>query len=64
MYPKNRLFIQVTKSKEMNVYLYGGKDRLSATVSLVNGNTPVEIGYSYNARISTGMLLIAYPNQD
>jgi hypothetical protein len=30
--------IKVTKLKDMNVYLYGGKTRAEATISVVEGN--------------------------
>ena len=48
----------------MNVYLYGGKDRFSANIPIINNNEPVKIGSNYTISTDTGMLLIAYPNNN
>lgn len=45
----------------MNVYLYGGKTRDTATESIVEDNLPLEIGKTYSIDYTKGMLLIAYP---
>ena len=45
----------------MNVFVYEGKDRLSATKA-VNGNDLVEEGKKYTVNFTKGMLLVAYPN--
>jgi len=58
------LFLQVTKSSQMNIYLYGGKTRGDATESIINENEAVTIGKNYTIDISKGMLLVAYPNKD
>ena len=47
----------------MNVFVYGGKDRYSATTP-INGNNQLEIGTNYTVPYSEGMLLIAYPIKD
>lgn len=62
--PNLRLYVQVTKSSQMNVYLYGGKTRGAATELIVNENEAAVIGKNYTIDISKGMLLVAYPNKD
>ena len=59
-----KIYLQVTKAQNMNVYLYGGKDRFNADVSIVNDNQPVKVGSNYTISIDSGMLLVAYPNKD
>jgi hypothetical protein len=56
--------IQVTKAKDMNVYLYGGQDRFSAFLPVVENNSPVQPGQTYKIDSETGFLLVAYPNTD
>lgn len=48
----------------MNVYLYGGPDRLSATLPIVENNEAVSLGQTYKIDSETGFLLVAYPNTD
>ena len=48
----------------MNVYLYAGKSRSEATESMIEGNEQVKIGKNYTIEVTSGMLLIAYPNKD
>jgi hypothetical protein len=54
----------VTKATEMNVYLYGGKDRFSATLPVVQNNEPLTVGQTYKIDSDIGFLLVAYPNLD
>jgi hypothetical protein len=48
----------------MNVYLYGGKTRAEATISVVEGNAKLEIGKSYYTTVENGGLLTALPSLD
>ena len=56
--------IKITKLKDMNVYLYGGKTRAEATISVVEGNAQLEIGKSYYTTVENGGLLTALPSLD
>lgn len=47
----------------MNVFVYEGKDRASATKP-VNGNMQLVAGRNYTVPYTEGMVLIAYPNKD
>jgi len=46
----------------MNVYLYGGKDRYSATEEIVRDNEAVSVGRTYSTDYTNGFLLVAYPD--
>ena len=48
----------------MNVYIYGGKDRFSATESIVVNNSQPIVNKSYKVDMDTGVLVIAYPNKN
>jgi hypothetical protein len=48
----------------MNVYLYGGSSRLDATNKIVNENQQPEKDTNYTIAYKSGMLLIAYPNEN
>lgn len=48
----------------MNVFLFGGKDRLSATSKIVKDNEKAEVDETYSFDYKEGILVIAYPNQD
>ena len=48
----------------MNVYLYGGKNRAEATISVVEGNAKLELGKSYYTTVDNGGLLTALPSLD
>ena len=54
--------VTVTKAKDMNVYLYGGSDRFSATIPIVQNNEAVTQGQTYRVDSETGFLMVAYPN--
>lgn len=57
-----RIKLKVNIAKEMNVYLYGGNNRLNATISMVENNDQVIPGKTYSIDYKKGMLLVAYPN--
>lgn len=59
-----RIYLQVTKSSQMNIYLYGGKSRSDSTMSLIGDNEQVTVGKEYTIEVKKGMLLVAYPNKD
>ena len=48
----------------MNVYLWGGRDRESATKWLVKGNRKAQAMYNYTYDASEGILMVAYPDKD
>jgi len=58
------LYIKFLKKTEMNVYIYGGKDRFSATENIIEENSQPMINVPYKVDIDTGILVIAYPNKD
>ena len=55
--------VTVTKASEMNVYLYGGADRFSATMPITKSNEAVTVGTTYRVDSETGFFMVAYPNQ-
>ena len=48
----------------MNVYVYGGTSKDSATISIIENNAPVIVGQTYSIDSELGMILVAYPNED
>lgn len=58
-----KIVLNLSKLKNMNVFVYGGKDRYSATKP-INGNQQLIAGRNYTVPVSEGMLLVAYPNKD
>lgn len=48
----------------MNVYIYGGSSRTTATESLIPGNEQAEVGKTYEIDVDQGVLIVAYPNED
>ena len=46
----------------MNVYVYGGRSREEAKVSLVSGNKQPDIDTIYDITYESGILVIAYPD--
>lgn len=60
-YDPKTIHMKVTKKSMMNVYIYGGKSRLEATLSIIPGNNQVEIDQIYSIDVDTGFLLVAYP---
>ena len=45
----------------MNVYIYGGNDRLRATKSVIQGNQEALKGSIYAINQDQGLLIVAYP---
>lgn len=56
--------VSVAKAEALNVYLYGGKDRFSATNSVIEGNAQVTPGEVYTVDSDSGFLLVAYPSDN
>ena len=48
----------------MNVFLYGGKDRASATSKIVDENANPEVDEEYVFDYAEGIMIVAYPNKD
>lgn len=59
-----RIYISFSAAKHMNVYIYKGKDRYSATEALTNGNKPIVLNQNYTVDVDSGILVVAYPNKD
>jgi len=59
-----RIYIEVSKMTNMNVYIYGGPDRFSATEQITKGNQMPVTGRNYSIPVSKGVLVVAYPNQE
>lgn len=59
-----RIFVQITKAKNMNIYLWGGQDRESATKWLVKSNRKAVENYNYTYDASQGIFMVAYPDKD
>ena len=47
----------------MNVYIYGGKSRDDAKVSLVPGNAQAAVDTLYYVDYSQGILVVAFPDK-
>lgn len=58
------LNFKVHKKSEMNVYIYEGLDRVSATKKMISDNGQVEVGTKYQVKGDSGILVIAFPNKD
>ena len=58
-----RIHVQVTKMKNMNVYLYGGQSRFNATTKIISSNRQVDAKTNYTIDYQEGMLLVAYPEK-
>lgn len=54
--------VQVTKRHGMNVYMYGGSDRFTATESIIENNQQAEENEVYEVDSKKGLVLIAYPD--
>ena len=48
----------------MNVYIYEGKDRHTANKSIVANNEQPSIGKEYGVDFTSGILIIAFPNEN
>ena len=59
-----KIHVKVKKADQMNVYLYGGKDRASATSKIVDENANPEVDEEYVFDYAEGIMIVAYPNKD
>ena len=59
-----KIYVKFWKKKNMNVYIYEGKDRYTATKSLIPKNAQALVNNTYEINIDRGMLIIAYPDKD
>ena len=48
----------------MNVYIYEGLDRLSATKKIIADNGQAIVGEKYQVKGDSGILIVAFPNKD
>ena len=48
----------------MNVYIWEGTNRDDATKQIVSGNKQPILGTTYSVSGSSGILIVAYPNED
>lgn len=60
------LYVKVTAMDNMNVYIYGGKNRDEANTMVVAENAMPTVGelYTLDATDGQGFLVVAFPNQD
>lgn len=58
-----QLHVQITAKTGMNVYIYGGKSRTTATESVIAGNAQASAGATYSIDVEKGFLVVAYPNE-
>lgn len=60
------LYLKVVAMDNMNVYIYGGKNRDDANIMVVPENAMPTIGelYTLDATDGNGFLIVAFPNQD
>lgn len=56
------LTFQLSKKTDVNVYIYEGKSRDSATIPIIEGNSQAELGQVYRVKATSGMLVLAIPN--
>ena len=56
--------VQIKHDDNMNVFLYGGKNRTVATKSIVADNASPQEGEIYAFDYNEGILVVAYPNKD
>ena len=61
---ETRIYFQLNKGSEMNVQLFGGKNRREATKSIIKYNFQAEVGKKYSIDYQEGILVVAYPNKD
>merc|ERR1712146_832486 len=52
------------KKTEMNVYIYEGKSRDTATESIVEDNKQPDLNKIYSVDVDAGIMIVAYPNKD
>lgn len=50
----------------INVYVYGGKNKDEATLMVVQGNEMPQVGqlYTIDSTNGNGFLIVAFPNKD
>lgn len=58
-----QLHVQISTKKDMNVYIYGGKSRMTATESIIAGNAQASAGATYSIGVDKGFLVVAYPTE-
>lgn len=61
---KVSIYFKMTKKSNIDVYIYGGKDRFSATEMIVEDNKQPEINKEYTVDVENGMLVVAVPKLD
>ena len=59
-----KLHFWINLSTNMNVYVYEGKTRLTATKSLVENNRQASASVNFEVGLDSGLLVIAYPQKD
>ena len=59
-----RIFLKIKNNKNLNVYLYGGRDRYNAVESIISGNKKAELNTNYTVDVDDGFLIVAYPDEN
>jgi len=59
-----RLYVRLKKKERINIYMYGGTSRDNATEQVVDNNGQAELGVEYSVALDSGILVIAFPNEE
>ena len=58
-----RIYLKVIKSRNINVYIYGGRNRFHAAIPITRDNELAKVGANYTTGLDTGYLVVAYPEE-
>jgi hypothetical protein len=57
------MYITFANTDGLNVYIYEGDGRDTATTSIIDGNAQVETDTYYSVAYNSSILVIAYPDE-
>lgn len=57
------LYISFASKDGLNVYIYEGDGRDTATTSIIEGNAQVETDTYYSVPYNSNILIVAYPDE-
>ena len=57
------LYISFASTDGLNVYIYEGDGRDTATTSIIEGNAQVETYTYYSVPYNSNILIVAYPDE-
>ena len=58
-----RIYLKIINKRNLNVYVYGGRDRFNAVTSITHANEPAQLATNYTTRLNDGYLVVAYPKE-